>query len=126
MENLHLSATKSTPLINFNSNTGVLEITGRSTHENPVVFYEPLIQWMHDYVKLPATQTTLIVNLEYFNTTSSKCLLDLFKKVKHINQTGNSATIKWLYHPDDEDMKEAGEDYETILELPFQFVETLE
>lgn len=126
MENLQLSPTKLTPLINFNSNNGVLEISGRSIHENPVLFYEPLIQWINNYTKQPANKTTFIVNLEYFNTTSSKCLLDLFKKIKHIIQTGNSGTIKWIYHHDDEDMKEAGEDYQTIIGLPFEFIETLD
>ncbi|MGE0636820.1 MAG: DUF1987 domain-containing protein [Bacteroidia bacterium] len=124
MENLHLSPTKTTPLINFNASTGILELTGRSIHENPVVFYEPILQWLHDYTKSPAAHTTLIVKLEYFNTTSSKCLLDVFKKVKEITlNTGNSITIKWKYSHGDEDIKEAGEDYETIIGIPFEFIE---
>jgi hypothetical protein len=124
MENIYLPGTKSTPLINFNSSTGVFEITGRSIHENPVLFYQPLLEWLQNYSKVCAPHTTLLVNLEYFNTTSSKCLLDIFKEIKQIAlSTGNTISIKWQYHPDDEDLKEAGEDYQNILEIPFEFIE---
>lgn len=123
MEILNLPATKSTPLINFNATTGDFEISGKSTHENPVVFYEPVLQWLNDYSKIANNHTTLLINLEYFNTSSSKCLLDIFRRMKQISIAGKSVTIKWQYETGDEDMHEAGTDYASILEIPFDFVE---
>jgi hypothetical protein len=123
MEILHIPATPTTPLISFNSETGVFEISGKSTHENPVVFYEPVIQWLHDYSKMANNHTSLLINLMYFNTSSSKCLLDVFRKMKQIKQIGGNVVIKWQYEPGDEDMQEAGADYAAILELPFEFIE---
>ena len=60
------------------------------------------------------------IQLEYFNTSSSKCILDLFKKLEAINK---AITIHWYYEVDDEDMLEAGEDYEAIINIPFKMIE---
>jgi tRNA(Phe) wybutosine-synthesizing methylase Tyw3 len=67
--------------------------------------------------------TTVNVQLEYFNTSSSKCILDVFKKLEGINKGGSAVTINWHYEEDDEDMLEAGEDYEAIISVPFKMIE---
>ena len=64
------------------------------------------------------------VQLEYFNTSSSKCILDVFKKLESV--TGSEVSVKWYYEEDDEDMLEAGEDYEAIIDLPFEMIEVEE
>ena len=124
MQNFYLKASKSTPEITLNPNTGLLTFIGRSTHEDPVVFYEPVIQWLKEYSKQPAPQTTLHINIDYFNTESSKCLLNVLKIIQHLSQTGNSITVKWEYEMDDDDMNEAGQDFSAIVKLPFQFIES--
>ena len=124
METFYLPATKLSPEINLNPNTGLLTFKGRSTHENPVVFYEPIIQWLQEYSKQPAPQTTLHIYIDYFNTASSKCLLDILKKTQHIIETGNSAIVKWEYETGDDAMHEAGQDFSEILKFPFQFIES--
>jgi hypothetical protein len=63
------------------------------------------------------------VQLEYFNTSSSKCILDLFKKLELVRATGNEVTVYWHYEADDEDMLEAGEDYQAIINLPFKMIQ---
>jgi hypothetical protein len=61
--------------------------------------------------------------LKYFNTSSSKCILDVFKKLENINKSGNSTVIiNWHFEEDDEDMSEAGEDYKAIINVPFKMV----
>ena len=65
------------------------------------------------------TPLTVVVQLEYFNTSSSKCLLDLFKRL----ETSSEVSIKWHFDADDEDMLEAGEDYDHIVSVPFTFIE---
>jgi hypothetical protein len=61
------------------------------------------------------------VGLEYFNTSSSKCLLDIFRKLESLSKSGKSEIkVIWLYEEEDEDMMEAGDDYKTIVKLPFE------
>jgi hypothetical protein len=63
------------------------------------------------------------IQLEYFNTSSSKCILDVFKKLEAIYKSGNEVVINWFYEEDDEDMLEAGEDYQSIIKIPFKMCE---
>jgi tagatose-1,6-bisphosphate aldolase len=63
----------------------------------------------------------LHIQLEYFNTSSSKCLLDILKKLQIVSQNGGSKVkVVWYYEEDDEDMLEAGEDYQAIIRIPFE------
>lgn len=122
METIALNPTPKTPSVQFNKN-GHLELKGRSIPENSLEFYKPLIDWLDEYSKSSAPETNVHVHLEYFNTSSSKCLLDFFKRLENIV---NKVTIHWYYEQDDEDMLEAGEDYEAIINVPFKMIEVEE
>lgn len=123
MENIKLEGTPKTPTVEFDFNNGSLLIKGRSIPENSIEFYKPLIDWIENYSSSAKDKTTLNVQLEYFNTSSSKCLLDVFKKLERIS---NQVEINWYYEEDDEDMLEAGEDYDAIIDIPFKMIEVEE
>ncbi len=123
METLNIEGTAKTPTIKFDPSKGVVELKGRSIPENSIEFYKPLIDWLEKYSQSPQSNTIVNIQLEYFNTSSSKCILDVFKKLETINKAGNSAVvINWHYEEDDEDMSEAGEDYQAIINVPFKMV----
>jgi hypothetical protein len=82
-----------------------------------------LVDWLEAYLSNPAELTEVNIQLEYFNTSSSKCILDVFKKLEAIYKSGNEVVINWYYEEDDEDMLEAGEDYQSIIKIPFKMVE---
>lgn len=124
MDNLEITGTAKTPSILFDSQSGVLEIKGRSIPENAIDFFKPLVDWLDEYSKKTKSVTKANIQLEYFNTSSSKCILDVFKKLENINKQDNSEVIiNWYYEEDDEDMLEAGEDYQSILKIPFKMIE---
>lgn len=126
MENLHLEGSAKTPSIHFDAASGKLELKGRSIPENSVEFYKPLNDWIDAYGKTPVPETEVDVKLEYFNTSSSKCILDLFKKLESISGERTKVTVNWFYEMDDEDMEEAGQDYQAIIGLPFKIIEVEE
>lgn len=126
MENITIEGTPKTPTISFNAQSGTLEIKGRSIPENSIEFYKPVVDWLEKYASTPSSQTSVNIQLEYFNTSSSKCILDVFKKLESIHKNGNSIVINWFYEEDDEDMLEAGEDYQAIINIPFKMVEVEE
>lgn len=121
MEDIKLAPTQKTPSVNF-SVSGNLELKGRSIPENSLEFYKPLMDWLDRYCQSASGETNVHVQLEYFNTSSSKCLLDLFKRLENLNKVA----IHWYYEQDDEDMLEAGEDYEAIVSVPFKMIEVEE
>jgi hypothetical protein len=126
MENLHLEGSAKTPSIHFDTAAGKMELKGRSIPENSVEFYKPLNECIDTYGKNPVNATTVDVKLEYFNTSSSKCILDLFKKLESISGERTQVTINWYFEEDDEDMEEAGQDYQAIIGLPFNIIEVEE
>lgn len=126
MENLHLEASAKTPEVIFDFSSGKLMLKGRSIPENSIEFYKPLNDWIDTYANQACEKTTIDVKLEYFNTSSSKCILDLFKKLEKLNDESTVVTVNWYFEEDDEDMEEAGEDYQAIIRLPFSMIEVEE
>lgn len=126
MEKLTIEGTPKTPTISFDFGSGTLEIKGRSIPENSIEFYKPLVESLEKYSGKPQAATAVNIQLEYFNTSSSKCILDVFKKLEAIHKGGSAITINWYYEQDDEDMLEAGEDYQAIINVPFKMIQVEE
>ncbi len=82
----------------------------------------PLIDWLDEYIVNPAPKTSLSINIEHFNTSSSKSILELFKTLDPLHKTGQDIVVNWFYEDDDEDIFEAGENYQAITGLPFVMV----
>ena len=123
MDSISIEGTPKTPTVNFSADNGTVEIKGRSIPENSIEFYKPLVDWLEEYLNSPKEKTEVNIQLEYFNTSSSKCILDVFKKLEAIYKSGNDVIINWYYEEDDEDMLEAGEDYQSIIKIPFKMIE---
>ena len=126
MEPIIIEGTPKTPSIKFDTRDGVFEIKGRSIPENSVEFYKPLNEWLDQYMQTPLDKTVVNIRLKYFNTSSSKCILDVFKRLEAIHRSKHDVVINWFYEEDDEDMLEAGEDYDSIIKVPFKMIEIVE
>lgn len=122
MESLVIKGTRQTPDINFDSNSGILKISGRSIPENSFEFYDPILKWLDEYISNPAKSTVLEVMLEYFNTSSSKYILEIFKRFRELANNGAQVNIKWYYDEDDEEMMETGEDYQDVTGMEFEII----
>ncbi|WP_296623497.1 DUF1987 domain-containing protein [Marivirga sp.] len=126
MDAYYLEATPKTPKLDFNPDAETFLISGRSIPENSIEFYKPLLDWLDKYVQNPLESTTFEIKLEYFNTSSSKCLVEIFRKLEKVNADGKSITIDWYYEEEDEDMEESGEDFKQIIKVPFKMIEIKE
>jgi hypothetical protein len=122
MNNLIIEPTSMTPRVEFLHQPGILKLTGRSIPENSMEFFQRLHEWTNTYLEQPHSETTIEIRLEYFNTSSSKALLELLKKFEAIHDKKSTLLVRWFHEEDDEDMMEAGEDYQAIILLPFEFV----
>ena len=112
------------PYVLFDKENNIFEMAGRSFPENPDEFYQPIIKWLDDYKNSnPKQPISFNFKIEYFNTASAKMLLELFFKLEDIKKAGFEIKIIWHYLDDDEDMLEAGEEFDDIIEIDFEFVE---
>ncbi len=119
---LSIPGTQSTPTINSDSERGFVEISGRSNPENSIEFFRPLMNWAEEYIKNPQEKTTVDINMEHFNSSSSKCLLGFFKLLEFVQRENKQIVINWHYEEDDDEMLEAGETYEALTGLKFTMV----
>jgi len=127
MNALLIEGKTNTPAIDFNPTTGVLEIIGRSIPENPVKFYQPLEDWICDFIKINPENLILYIHLDYLNTHSTECVLILMKKLEHYyKSTNTNVKVSWNFDEDDEDMEALGEDLASIAQIPFEYKEIIE
>ena len=117
MEILNLEGTADTPKIILDKENRIFEISGRSLPEDSAEFYRPVIEWINRYSQQPNAVTEFVFKLEYFNTSSSKLILDILSALEEIE----GMKIKWCYPEDDEDMEEAGKEFSELVEIPFEY-----
>lgn len=117
MNPLNIKGTDDTPTIIFDKDKGQFEISGRSLPEDAAGFFKPVLEWLDAYKGQANPATALAIKLEYFNTASSKLILDILMKVESIP----GAKVIWYHFADDEDMKEAGSEFSELVEVPFEF-----
>ncbi len=122
-ESLDIIPTAETPMVHLNAPKGILKLSGRSIPLNAISFYRPILEWFDDYSTEAQERTEITVKLEYLNTSSSKCLVELLKKAEQLVDKSRSIKVKWYYEIGDDDMQEVGEDYAFIVSPPFEFVE---
>lgn len=123
MEVLHILATDKTPEIKLDFKTGDLSISGRSIINDNPKFYNELINALEQYCLNPAPVTIVHVQLDYFGDQSSRSLLEVFKLLESLHLKKSDVSINWYYTYEDKEMRETGEDYEHLLNIPFRLVE---
>jgi hypothetical protein len=124
MERIEIEPTSTTPRIIFRPDEGYFEISGKSLPENSFEFYKPLLDFMEAYAESPGNNTSLVFKLQYFNTSSTSHFLRMIKKFEKITAEGKDAKVSWFYDLDDDDMKEAGEDFKVLSKLPIEIIGT--
>ena len=110
MEDLFIKGSDSRPTISFKT-TGEIKLEGRALIENAFQFFQPLLIWAQGF---SCDEINIEVNMEYFNTSVSKQLLDLFKAFEG-NPKNKVINLLWLYEEGDDEMLESGEIYEELL-----------
>lgn len=110
---LIIEATVKTPKIDFNTNKGLISISGISIPEDPQEFFTPLDEELDIYVGNPSENTCLEFKLEYFNTSTTLIIRNLIRKLRDISSK-TKLNVKWYFENDDEDMEEAGGEFKML------------
>lgn len=122
MHNLQIARTKYTLAVDFNADTGVLEMAGSSYPENTLEFFQPVFDWLEEFAAKPGQPVTLRLRLNYLNTSSSKCILEVLEIIGRRQQHGGSVVVRWHYGKDDADLLEIGKEFAEDTGLAFEMV----
>ena len=117
MDPLYLEETQDTPKVELNKDEGIFQLSGRSLPEDSVKFFTNITSWVAEYGKTPNASTVFKFQLDYFNTASSKLILELLNQLRDIK----GARVEWHYYEDDEDILEAGKEFSEQVNIPFEF-----
>jgi hypothetical protein len=123
VKELKIPPTKNSPEIILNSD-GFIKIKGRSIQENVAEFFEPVDEWISEYVKDPADVTCVDVKLEYFNSASARVFITLFQKITWVTLKHKKFIFNWYYEEGDEDILERGEYFASVLDVSVNFIKT--
>lgn len=130
MEPLYIEPSEFTPRVFLDPGNSIFEISGFSRPENVVGFYKPILKWLEEYNENVLSSNTefnksnLVVNLKmtYFNSASSKFLLDILLEFMKFHSEGNAVEINWFYDEDDDEIFESGEEISDMLGYTFNFI----
>lgn len=125
---LIIEQTVNSPKIIFDPDNHIFEISGESRPANVAEFYEVLFAWLNEYYgHLPdlgdsGPAAAFNFNFEYFNSSSSKYILDFCRQIAGHRSNGKNLAVRWHYENEDLDMLEAGKELSRIAKFPFEFV----
>jgi hypothetical protein len=122
MTDLAIRPNNSTPGVFFDKTTGELLIVGDSFPEDPNSFFNPIYSWIDNYLKEPSETTVLDIILTYYNSISASYLLKMMFKIEELHESGYKAKIRWFYNSGDVDLKSAGEEFQSLLDLDFNLI----
>jgi hypothetical protein len=121
MKPLVKEPTVDTPRVTLDADKGIFELAQMSLPEDAVDFYAPILAWFAEYSKKPNPKTVFDMKLEYFNTASSKQLIQILLLLQGLTDK-SQIVINWYYKEIDEDMQGLGEEYSQIINLPFNLI----
>jgi len=117
-----IKETLHTPSVQVFNDDNLIVVSGTSRLEDPSIFYQELAEIYEGYIQTFKKSITLDFNINYINTSSSKWLFHILKnlQVKYSDKT--DIVVNWYYEEDDEVIQEAGEVFESLLQLPFNLI----
>ncbi len=122
MEKLFFESTRVTPFLIFDPSIALLDIRGRSSPDNSVNFYSKVLNQLDIYINEGENNVEVNIFFEYLNSSTSKIVFDIFRKLTQIKSNGKQVVVNWHFEEEDDDMMEAGEDYADLIDLPFNLV----
>lgn len=121
MDTIKIQGTDDIPTVVLDVENKIYQFSGRSLPEDVSDFYDPILEWFDAFAESDNKSIELDFKLEYFNTASSKMILDIFMKLEEMqDEGGKDVAVKWYFPEDDEDMEEAGEEYADIVDISFE------
>jgi hypothetical protein len=123
MVEINIAETDTTPEVIFSSSKSLLFIKGNSYPENPNDFFTSIISNKANFLQTSAdTKVKVEINLNYFNTSSNKCIINILRDLLILNDNKKVIDIDWYYDEEDTDMHQRGYELSKIINHPFNLI----
>lgn len=118
MESIHIKGYHGAyyiPSVDFDVETGNCDIAGESYLEDSSTFFTPLLAWLSEFLSSQNKKLTFNFKLEYYNTSSSKYIVDILLLFKKYQNNGKDIQVNWYYNNRSEDAEEEMEEVEDFM-----------
>lgn len=122
MDVLRFDATEDLPSVMFDNSKGIFEISKRSLPENAILFYEPLIEHVTEYLRAPKEETNVVLHFDYISTSSTKQIMKMIMLFDELSKS-KKVNLNWNYDIGDTDMLQTGNRLEKLTGMQFIFSE---
>jgi len=128
MRKLIINQTPSSPKVVLDPELKIFEISGESRPPDVSEFYGEVISWLDDYTQHLSKShdakdpVEFNLDIDYFNSSSAKYILDFCKQLAQIRSKGKDLTVRWHYEEDDMDMLQVGKDMSRMSKVPFEYI----
>ena len=122
MDALIIKEEEGTPKIILDKDNQRFEVSGNSLPEDIIGFYLPIYKWFEEYMKDPNQRTKLVIKLNYFNSSSSKAILDIITNLAELTYKGFQVEVEWHYLEMDDDNLQTGKEFEGFAKIPFTYI----
>jgi len=124
MKKIEIAGTYNSPKVAIDPSTGIIKICGRSTMINPQEFYPYVVDYIENYCKQPYKNSLLIIDLEHYNSLSSKYLLMIIELISKIEcKNEYKVKINWYFDPDDLGIKENIKLFSNVIQFKINALE---
>lgn len=129
MTDLNIPKTTTTPEVKLDSKNNFFSLSGESRPENAKEFYGNVINWFNEYKSTlyyivnegnKPKKIQVIFDFAFLSSISTKYIYEVLKALESLREYVD-ITIKWVYHEEDIDMEQNGQEYSTMVDLPFEF-----
>jgi hypothetical protein len=118
-KDIHTQQTPSTPAVHADHAAGRVSLAGESYPENPFEFFQPIIDWVGDFLDTEARPLELELSLIYLNTSSIRAMMDIFDRMEEAHRAGREVRVRWTYEPENERVGELAEEFKEDCSFPF-------
>lgn len=101
---------------------GLIKMEGRLMPENILLFFKSVDNWIYKYLENPLDFTKIDLNFSYLNSCSTKRVCDILKLFNQKYLEGYDMKVVWTYEEGDDTVQEIGDDLESMIDIPFEFV----
>lgn len=130
MKKIDIAPTDSSFEVLLDPEKNLIQVKGESRPENAPSFFDSIINWLEEYEnsfsgneKNDSTDVKVVFNLDYFNSTSAKYLVDICLILSSISKIENiSVNAEWYYKSIDEEIKESGEELTEMTGLELKMI----
>lgn len=118
---LHIEKQDDTPEIRLDKINGTFSFEGKSLPEDVIEFYDPVFNWLQEYIGDPNEETIVNMKMEYFNSASFRAVNEILDQFTELSHKGFKVVINWYYFKDDADMYDTGIEFRELTGLDFVF-----